>query len=132
MSDVHDWDPASHTLGRVHRELLNHVASEIEDEKLRLEPRQLDTLRSLYLINAPTWTEFAADKSDEELNNWIKVLTLCPEQYSGFAVEARSPVIPIVRALRQRGTYSTKLNNWIKTNSSNRFLPHGSLADRLR
>ena len=132
MSDVHDWDPSLHLLGQSHSELLNLVASEITDGKLQLTNGQLNILRSVYLISEHAWIKFAADKPDEELVNWIKVLTLCPEQYSGISHGARSPVIPLVRVLRQRDTYPATLATWIKKNSTNRFLPHGSLADRLR
>ena len=132
MSDIRAWDPAAHKLGESQRELLKQVASQIIDDKLQLEPGQFDPLQAVYLINAHTWTTFAADKSDEELVNWIKVLTLCPEQYSGITHGARSPVIPIVRVLRQRGTYPSTLTSWIRQHSSNRFLPYGSLTDRLR
>ncbi len=131
MSGVDNWDPASQTLGQSHRELLNEVATTVKDRTLHLERGQLDSLRALYLITAQTWLEFAADKTDEELFNWIKVLTLCPEQYPGFADGARSPVIPLVRVLRQRDAFTTTINRWIKEHTTNRFLPHGSLTDRL-
>ena len=132
MSDIRAWDPAAQKLGESQRELLKQVASQIIDDKLQLEPGQLDSLQAVYLINAHTWTSFAADKNDEELVDWIKVLTLCPEQYAGITHGARSPVIPIVRVLRQRGTYPSMLTSWIRLHSSNRFLPYGSLTDRLR
>lgn len=131
MSDVQDWNPTLHTLGGTHRKLLNSVASAITDETLHLTAEQLELLKALFLIGTSSWTKFAQDKDDEELVSWIQVLTLCPEQYSGFDHGARSPVITLARVLRQRGTYPATLSAWIKQHSTNRFLPHGSIADRL-
>lgn len=132
MSDVRDWDPSLLTLSQTHRELLNTVASEITGDTIHLTTAELETLRGLFLIGSHSWTNFAQDKDAEELVNWIKVLTLCPEQYSGIEHGARSPVIALVRVLRQRSAYPATLTAWIKQHSTNRFLPHGSVADRLR
>ena len=43
----------------------------------------------------------------------------------------RSPVIPLVAELKRRGRYPRELTGWIKANTTNRFLPYGSLLDRL-
>lgn len=131
MSDVQNWDPTSQTLSLTHRDLLNSLVVDTSVAQLQLTSEQLDTLRVLFLIDARGWTEFASDKEDAELVHWIKLLSLIPEQHSGFNSGANSPVIPLVRVLRQRGGYPTSLTVWIKQHSTNRFLPHGSLADRL-
>lgn len=131
MSDVQNWDPTLYTLGQKHRDLLNIVVARTTKHHLQLTPEQLDTLRVIFLIDARAWADFAVDKTDEELVSWIELFTLCPEQYSGFDRGANSPVIPLVRVLRHRGTYPPQLTKWIKQQSTNRFLPHGSLADRL-
>ena len=131
MPDVQDWDPAKHSLGFAHSELLNRIGSDLKDDKLQLSSEQVESLRSIYFISADAWYEFGENRPDIELVNWIKVLTLCPEQYPGFDLGARSPVIPLVRVLRRRNTYPSDLTSWIKQHSTNRFLPHGSLADRL-
>jgi len=49
----------------------------------------------------------------------------------GFELGARSPVIALVRLLKQRGEYPDDLTGWVKANTDNRFLPYGSLLDRL-
>jgi hypothetical protein len=49
----------------------------------------------------------------------------------GFETGPKSPVIALARALRKRGEYPDDLTAWIKVNTDNRFLPHGSLMDRL-
>ena len=132
MSDVHDWDPAAHALGQAEGELLNRIASKITDNTLHLTSSQLASLRSIYPTNAHIWSEFSVNRTNEELVNWIKVFTLCPEQHSGFTDAERSPVITLVRVLRKRGSYPESLTSWIKQHSTNRFLPYGSLTDRLR
>ncbi|MXZ44132.1 MAG: hypothetical protein F4Z01_04030 [Gammaproteobacteria bacterium] len=111
---------------------MNKVASEISGDTIHLTTSELETLQGLFLIGAHSWTNFAQDKDAKELVNWIKVLTLCPEQYSGIEHGARSPVIALVRVLRQRSAYPETLTAWIKQHSTNRFLPYGSVADRLR
>ncbi len=131
MSDVQSWDPTLHTLNQTHRDLLNSVVVDTTVKQLQLTSEQLDALRSISLIDAREWTEFATNIEDAELVHWIKILSLVPEQHSGFSCGAKSPVIPLVRVLRKRGGYPTYLTAWIKQHSSNRFLPYGSLADRL-
>jgi hypothetical protein len=39
--------------------------------------------------------------------------------------------VPLVALLKSRAAYPSELTRWIKTNTSNRFLPYGSLMDRL-
>ncbi|MCY3540684.1 MAG: hypothetical protein F4X56_06650 [Gammaproteobacteria bacterium] len=131
MSDVQNWDPTLSTLGQTHRDLLNSLEIDTTDKQIQLTSEQLDILRVIFLIDARGWTEFAEDKNSAELICWIKLLSLVPEQYSGFDSGAKSPVISLVRVLRQRGGYPTYLTAWIKQHSTNRFLPYGSLTDRL-
>ena len=132
MSNVQSWVPSKHTLSQTHRDLLNAVV--VDDptvKQLQLTTEQLDTLKDITFIDANEWAEFATAVADEELVHWIKLLSLIPEQHPGFNSGASSPVIPLVRVLRQRGGYPTSLTAWIKQHSTNRFLPYGSLADRL-
>ena len=121
MSDVQSWDPTTHKLIQPHRDLLNSVVVDTAVNQLVLTSEQLDTLRVIFLIDAREWTEFATDVEDAELIHWIKLLSLVPEQYPGFDGGANSPVIPLVRVLRQRGGYPKYLTPWIKQHSKNRF-----------
>ena len=41
-------------------------------------------------------------------------------------------MIALARLLRERDDYSAELTAWIRSVSSNRFLPYGSLSDRLK
>ena len=61
-------------------------------------------------------------------------LFTCIEAEPGFEAGARSPVIPLARRLRPLMTpdHFSDLVRWIRDRSDNRFIPHGSLQDRLR
>lgn len=131
MTDVEQWDPRSISLGDNHRAILSNAWRERTGMKLPLTQEDLETMRVALMAKAGDWKQFAEPADDNTIINWIKVLVLCEEQYSGFDCGAKSPVIPLVGVLRQRGTYSREITSWIKENSSNRFLPYGSLLDRL-
>ena len=38
----------------------------------------------------------------------------------------KSPVIPLVKILKERGDFEADLRKWIKSNTKNRYLPNGS------
>ena len=52
-------------------------------------------------------------------------------RFVSWKADAKSAVVPLVRALKQRKAYDKALTGWIKANTDNKFLPHGSLMDRL-
>lgn len=66
----------------------------------------------------------------EDLARLFTVLEALP----GFEAGARSPVVPLVRHLRPQldAEHFAELVRWIRTHTENRFIPHGSLQDRLR
>ena len=71
------------------------------------------------------------DEPSPRLVGWARALTLAEETIPGCEGGAKSPVIALARLLRSRGDYPHDLTLWIKRVSSNRFLPYGSLMDRL-
>lgn len=83
------------------------------------------------LVTHLQWAESAKQFSDAEVEKLIRIFTLGEEQHSAWAAEEKSAVIALVRELKTRGTYDKSLTRWIKSVSSNKFLPHGSLLDRL-
>ena len=85
------------------------------------------------LMTAPAaeWQAATEPLEDGQIEHLIRVLTLAEEQFSGWQAGAKSPVIVLVKVLKSRGSYDRSLTQWIKSNSNNRFLPHGSLMDRL-
>ena len=78
------------------------------------------------------WDAAAAMLTDADLHALIMVFTKGEKEVAGWEAGAKSPVIPMVRELKKRGTFPSELTIWIKANSENRFLPHGSLMDRLK
>ena len=88
-------------------------------------------LRYAILARHEGWSEGVAQFLDEELISLAKIFTLPERQYATFSAGADSPVIAIVRALKERGVWSKGLTQWVKARTDNRFLPHGSLMDRL-
>lgn len=77
------------------------------------------------------WTDAVAELPSSRVEALIRFFTLAEETISGWQAGAKSPVIPLVKVLKARGDYQRELTQWIKANTSNRFLPHGSLMDRL-
>ena len=82
-------------------------------------------------LPADVWSPLLEAESDERLIRIAKSLTVAEMRLPGWEAGARSPVITIVRVLRRRGTYPKELTGWMKAHTTNRFLPYGSLADRL-
>ena len=85
----------------------------------------------LMKMPAEVWSPLIAAEPDEHLVRIAKSLTVAEMRLPGWEAGARSPVIAIVRELRRRGSYPKELTAWIKAHTTNRFLPYGSLADRL-
>lgn len=132
MPDVVQWNPKSANLSSVHAEVLHTLVNELDNETFSVTEQQREILGPVLRIQHNSWLEFAEQRSTDLLVGWIKVLVLCAEQYPELESGAKSPVIPLVRVLRERGQYQTTLTTWIKSHSSNKFLPYGSLDDRLR
>lgn len=132
MSDVVQWNPKSSNLSSIHAEVLHTLANELDSENFSVTEQQREILGPVVCIQHKSWLEFAKNRSTDLLVGWIKVLILCAELYPDLESGAKSPVIPLVRVLRERGQYPTTLTTWIKSHSSNKFLPYGSLEDRLR
>lgn len=88
-------------------------------------------LRYAILARHAGWTGASDNLLDEELIGLAKVFTLLEHQYATFKAGSDSPVIAMVRALKSRGQWDKSLTQWIKAHTDNRFLPHGSLMDRL-
>ena len=107
------------------RELLTHF----DGESVTLD--KAGELRFSLLARHKGWAEACESLETLELAALAKLFTLLEGQYSTFSAGADSPVIPIVRALKTQGEWQKSDTQWIKSHTDNRFLPHGSLMDRL-
>jgi len=80
---------------------------------------------------AVDWSALAEPMADAAIEQLIRLFTLAESAFPAWEAGAHSPVVPLVAALKQRERYPAELTGWIKKHSDNRFLPYGSLMDRL-
>ena len=131
MSDVGSWEPDEPALADVHRKILDAASKALGEPQLGLSAEQQNSIRQAVRASAESWRDFAQEQSSAEIINWIRALTRAEMMLSGFELGARSPVIALIRLLKQRGEYPDDLTEWVKEHTDNRFLPYGSLSDRL-
>ena len=127
-AEVGAWEPPA-KLGDRHVRVLDATAT--TGDRLDLDESAETRLREIATAGAEAWSCFFAQRSSDRLISWLRVLTLAEASIAGCDVGAKSPVIVLARLLRERGDYPGDLTAWIKSVSSNRFLPYGSLMDRL-
>ena len=137
MSDVGVWDPkaepglGTQAAGLPPMDLVRKAATQLDADGFGLDAAERARLAPWMTAGASVW-EAAAEGADAgEIIAWIRFFTLAEAQLAGFEAGAQSPVVPLARALRCRGEYPADLTRWIKAHTTNRFLPHGSLMDRL-
>ncbi|XOV84040.1 MAG: hypothetical protein ACFHXK_02770 [bacterium] len=99
------------------------------DDELKLA--ELDVKRFAPMASHAGWSTLAEQLSDDQLNQLIRIFTLGEMQFSSWAAGDKSPVIALVQVLKQRGVYTPEVTRWIKSHTTNRFLPHGNLLNRL-
>lgn len=104
---------------------------QLESETLALTDDEQALLRPIMLVDGELWQSFVAAESDVSIEAWIKVLTLIERDFNGFEAGNRSPVLTLIKVLKSRNALPDGLFAWIKAHTQNRFLPYGSLADRL-
>lgn len=80
--------------------------------------------------NAVDWAAAAADLPDAALVTLIRLFALGEMEFSEWKSGDSSPAIALARELRSRGSYPADLTAWLRSHSSNRFLPYGNLMAR--
>ena len=131
MSEVGSWEPDAPELSEVHRETLGVAIQAIDQPQLGLSAVQQEMIRQAVRASAESWTKFAQGQSSDAIASWIRALTRAEMVLEGLELGDRSPVIALARLLKRRGDYPAALTAWVKANTDNRFLPYGSLSDRL-
>ncbi len=101
-----------------------------DDDSFGFSEADAQQLASLASDSAP-WKLRAGSLDSAEMISLIRLFTLAEDRLPGWQAGAKSPVIALARVLRQRGEFPDELTSWIKDNTSNKFLPYGSLMDRL-
>ena len=109
--------------------LVRELLALFDGENITLD--KAGELRFASLARHKGWTDACAGFAAAELHALAKVFTLLEQQYGTFSAGADSPVITIVRSLKAQNAWQKSDTQWIKGHTDNRFLPHGSLMDRL-
>ena len=130
--DPQQFDPsqASAELGNALVERAISVAR-AQDEGAQLCLTTDEVAALVPAITHAGWSAVAQDLSTQDLVALIRLFTLGEGQFSSWQAGAKSAVIKLVRIMKARKEMTPELSAWIKTNTDNRFLPHGDLMDRL-
>jgi len=84
-------------------------------------------LSGLMKIDHEAWRAAAEPLMDQELIHLIRFFAAA-ENLPGWEAGADSPVIPLAKILRRRGTrLDRSLLQWLREINTNRFLPYGPL-----
>ncbi len=111
--------------------------SRLADEFQRAEdPNELDFASEDILccsssIAKPGWEKFTKSSSVDEVIRLIRLATLAEMRYASMQCGAKSPVIKLVKILKSKSAFSDELQQWIKSVTTNRYLPYGDLMDML-
>lgn len=126
------WDPAEQIRaldGSVLAEL-TEAAKRLHLDGFGLSAAAAGRLAATVRLAPEAWRA-AEGLADDDLIALVRFYTLAEGRFADWKAGAKSPVIALCRMLRSRGAWPADLTAWIKANSDNRFLPYGSLADRL-
>jgi hypothetical protein len=130
---VESFDPSAvdHTISDSRLARLLDAAGCLDDENFGLDAEEVRDLAAVARHPESDWSERAGTLGDEEVLALIRLFTLAETRLSGWESGAASPVVALAAALKRRDAYPADLNRWIRSNTANRFLPYGSLMDRL-
>lgn len=107
------------------------ASRDLDRAKFGLSDHEIARLGRLARTDGADWAAATDALGDDEIEALIRLLVLAEARLPEFESGDRSPVVPLARLLRGRGAYPAELTSWIRAHSNNRFLPHGSLMDRL-
>ena len=130
---VESFDPGANTLklGQEVVEELLAAARLLTEDSFGLSRERTTALAVVARHEADCdWAAAAEVLDDSSIVDLVRLFTLA-ECLPGWESGAQSPVIPLARELKKRGVFPADLSAWIKSNTDNRFLPYGSLMDRL-
>ena len=131
MVDVGVWQPDDVPLNAATLARVAAVADLLDEPTLGLSEQEVARFAVLMKYRSDDWALLLAGEADAQLIRLAKVFTVAEMRLPGWEAGARSPVIRIAAELRRRKAYPKELTAWIKAHTTNRFLPHGSLLDRL-
>jgi hypothetical protein len=129
------WDPkveSSDTALLLRPDLLQRfIDYDRENQLLQLDQlfsdEEKQRLAGLMKIDHNTWRTTAEPLPEADLIHLIRFFAMA-ENLPGWEAGAQSPVIPLAKILRQRGTRLDKtLLQWLREVNDNRYLPYGPL-----
>jgi len=96
----------------------------------KLDGTLIESEAELMQMHKDSWLASARPLSDAQIVQLIRFFTLAEETLPGWEAGSRSPVIWLCRELKHRGQFpDSKLIEWIRGHSSNKFLPYGNILD---
>ncbi len=101
------------------------------EEDFGLSQADVERLAGAAHANRVDWQAASRKLGDDELVALIRFYTLAEARFPSWKAGANSPVIVLASALRERGAWPPGLTAWIKQHTDNKFLPYGSLLDRI-
>ncbi len=130
---VESWDPKAAKTKLSDKEIDKFLAAaaNLDEAEFGLAASDVEALAPLSRHELADWAATGAALDDLEVVALIKLFTLAEAEFALWEAGAKSPVIPLAAALKKRGAYPDDLTAWIKAHTDNRFLPYGSLLDRL-
>lgn len=129
---VESFDPSRDTIvleGAVLAELLR-AAGRLDEPMFGLDRLAVARLAPAVRQGRADWEAAARGLDNAGIEALIRLFTL-GEKLPGWESGANSPVVPLAVELKARNAYPKDLTRWIRSNSDNRYLPHGNLLDRL-
>lgn len=132
---IGSWDPTAESAAyhqQIEPETLDRLIALSRDEQLQHLDQHItgdegQVLAGLMQIEHGAWMEAIEQRPDDELLHLIRFFAVA-ENLPGWEAGAKSPVIPLARALRKRGQRLDRaLLEWLREVSDNRFLPYGPL-----
>jgi len=107
------------------------MADRLDEPGMGLTQVEVSSFAPLMQLKWNLWSSLLMSLNTEQLIALARFLTLAEERLTGWQSGANSPVIAIAKVLRAENSWPDDLTEWVRENSTNRFIPHGSLMDRL-
>ena len=126
-----DPDAAKRRVSPTDLSRLLEAAGALDAPDFGLSKAEIVDLAALARHPEVDWQAPLAALADADIIALLRLFTLAEGVFAGWHAGAKSPVIVMAAALRQRDAYPADLTAWIKANTDNRFLPYGNLMDRL-
>lgn len=130
---VESWDPKAANSRLSDKEIDRFLAAadRLDEPGFGLAENEVNDLAPLARHGSADWAAAGVALGDAKVIALIRLFTLAEAEFALWEAGAKSPVVPLAALLKKRGAYPEDLTAWIKAHTSNRFLPYGSLLDRL-